>query len=463
VRKGRYRAALGITALSLVALFALLMGTDPVWFQNLRESIRTRMEGWSVVKMGDFKPVSLRTLGDTDEIRGEDLGPIQGFSYQTGAILYFSCAKPITPMEFYQVKRGAEPDSYAMLVTPKGSDLQVPISRCSEPNVYAVQIPAVHSPDTQHLMLHIRAKGLAETTVRVHKPPHTVDRVPQSGPVVQEIRDGDVTVSGRAFTTVAKGSTKPIGVGYRLDFSKPENLDWRLGLYDSSLEPFTKLNIRRVPHPTATMAIRKRDTIGAAQGVCYPSEISKIAVKARLDGYETQVEVVDFGTFPLLKEIRDPSSPSPHYFLDFSKPMTKQLPSGLKVTLLPLRSAEDVRSYIGSSSLYFRLLVEPDSLRDWMKKNDLKDGEVMIEANLIGDHESFHGIYPEPQGNNPSNVVMLFWKPTDAKKLSVKLQIRHCQLRRRIPIDLRLSVDQTNPRQTRASRGAMTYGAEFFN
>lgn len=454
-----------IGALALFVVGAVILGTRPAWLMNFLEARRRASEGWSLVTEGDFKPLTLQPA-KLGEISPEHikLGFTGSYHPETASVMYFSCSQVFPMGDVFYGETQGKLKTYAKLVTPKGSYLLLNLERSSNsPSFYCVAIPAVQPNNVAYMELHIVPEGGKETVVRLDRPPQSEELVPQDAADQKSVRDGDIEIKGEAFAATRKRSKEQVGIACRIEWSKlPKTLSWRATLQSGGLRPYGQ---KSLTGGSSSVDAAQTQSIGIIEAVPFAPEIEKVKAQGRLDGYDIQDEVVDFGTF---KAFLDPKLASMHsqpcYGVDVSKPITKRLANGLQLTLVPFRDFDKLHSFIGDSAIYFRLHPEPATLSQGIQNPPILGEPPRVEIKLLGVNDYFSQIssgmgatadYPDMQ--------MLQWKPGADKSIHLKFSVRRMVLRRRVPFELLLPVDRTKSRASSTAAHTLFSGSEFFD
>lgn len=443
MKKRPVRVVLGLTALLLVSGGFLIAGLKPAWYVNLLAGMQRSREGWSIEREGDHKPLGLRLWAMGYQHPASLKPRYTSVRDDYVGYFYFAGLKPFPQSN----ANAAVPKNYARLETPSGEFVYLDVeSSFEDPGVCFVQIPPAYRPDLEYLKLALVKGGHDDTVIRIDRPPATAETLPQkASPVVKKTQDG-VALQAEAFLVVSPKDGKSSGIGGKVSWTKPDpKFFWRSNV-NMVARPFGRVGTTaRNTGSMSSIEALNRPSMKMIEAVPFASDISLIGLSGRLDGFETRTESVDFGTMTLVEDKKS-NGQDRRFYLDLTKSISRTLPSGVKLILLPLPDGREQHSfYGGGASLYFRLKAEAPTTGLFTTKA-LDNAPPIVEAKLIGVLDYYQSISPPGQtGGSVDNLMMMLFKPPASRKLDLKFDVRTLDLRRRIPFDFRVPVDRTKP------------------
>ncbi|MBX3119992.1 MAG: hypothetical protein KF784_13080 [Fimbriimonadaceae bacterium] len=415
-------------------------------------------QDWTVLEQGDFSPVALASANELDRY-GFRSGVVLNL-YITYEVFWLdvTCSRRVTPgLSLFGTSNYNE--TFAKAETPGGEYVLLPIlQRGDEPGSYAIPIPIAYAPKVSTLKLTLSSSGCKNTVLRLNRIPKSIEQTPQKAKPVTELRADGISVSGRAFPVTSDATGSEVGLGYRLSWSElSSGLFWRIRV-DHPTKPFVSPamlsydgNASFIVEPSAGHTTR-----GAMMSIPFSRDVNMLGVKGVFEGYAEETETVDFGTLPLLRteeeeheqRVRDIVGirVRKYSYLDISEPIARTLPSGLRITLLPLRSPREHNLSHTNDMIYVRIQADADSLRRAIGKAPMSGEEPIVEVRRETNDFSFHQIQPPRDGmNKASPMIVLPLDSADQQSVSLRLKVRKLSLQKRLSYSLLLPVDRSRP------------------
>lgn len=332
----RFLRAYGLICFLAVAVaFALTYALAPNLVAAPWRAYKEATKGWHVLHSGPTRGIALLMESATGSLDypSEIAKPTSASGLGVGT-LHFIVKLPIAfkPQRFYDSEsKGPR----AVLITPEGDETPMVLyGGFADRSIATAMVRPEYRPDCPYLDLRIEVPGYPNTTFRLTRLTQTKDFFSRHAPLESTSVAG-LTVEGEAFlTSPAKPGYLPALTASTRVTSLPPGQRWEWRDLGLSL-PFGLQAASTAPGRFAYASVRPMESLGDEVAAPFGKQYRLARISGSLARYEEVQEDVDFGMLPI-KPATEFGREDDHKFrLDIKSPVTRQTPSGFRISLEP--------------------------------------------------------------------------------------------------------------------------------